>query len=174
MQNKLFKNYLNESIEKLSDTYKVTSALQELEEKSKQVVGMDNKVLIGGTRIYGYLGTYYSSPEEIIQALKGKNIMIQQLQIIDYIGDFAGEFDVLRLTTLAGTQMIKDENYHSHKEYNEQKSIFSNEPIWDIEESSIHNITDELRKRGQHFHQDDIDLENIRLLSLLRYGLRRR
>ena len=51
MQNKLFKNYLNESIEKLSETYKVTSALQELEEKSKQVVGMDNKVLIGGTRI---------------------------------------------------------------------------------------------------------------------------
>ena len=30
MQNKLFKNYLNESIEKLSDTYKITSALQEL------------------------------------------------------------------------------------------------------------------------------------------------
>ena len=40
--------------------------------KSKQVVGMDNKVPIGGTRIYGYQGTYYSSPEEIIQALKGK------------------------------------------------------------------------------------------------------
>lgn len=60
MQNKLFKNYLNESIEKLSDTYKITSALQELEEKSKQVVGIDNKVSIGGTRIYGYLGTYYS------------------------------------------------------------------------------------------------------------------
>lgn len=174
MQNKLFKNYLNESIEKLSDTYKITSALQELEEKSKQVVGMDNKVPSSITRIYGYLGTYYSSPEEIIQALKGKNIMIQQLQIIDYIGDFAGEFDVLRLTTLAGTQMIKDENYHEHKEYNEQKSSFSNEPVWDIEESSIHNITDELRKRGQLFHQDDIDLENIRLLSLLRYGLRRR
>lgn len=174
MQNKLFKNYLNESIEKLSDTYKITSALQELEEKSKQVVGMDKKVRIGETRIYGYLGTYYSSPEEIIQALKGKNIMIQQLQIIDYIGDFAGEFDVLKLTTLAGTQMIKDENYHSHKEYSEKKSSFSNEPVWDIEESSIHNITDELRKRGQHFHQDDIDLENLRLLNLLRYGLRRR
>ena len=170
MQNKLFKNYLNESIEKISDTYKITSALQELEEKSKQVVGMDNKVSIGGTRIYGYLGTYYSSPEEIIQALKGKNIMIQQLQIIEYIGDFAGGIDVLKLTT----QMIKDENYHSHKKYNEQKSSFSNEPVWDIEESSIHNITDELRKRGQHFHQDDIDLENIRLLNLLRYGLRRR
>ena len=174
MQDKLFKNYLNESIEKLSDTYKITSALQELEEKSKQVVGMDKKVRIGETRIYGYLGTYYSSPEEIIQALKGKNIMIQQLQIIDYIGDFAGEFDVLKLTTLAGTQMIKDENYHSHKEYSEKKSSFSNEPVWDIEESSIHNITDELRKRGQHFHQDDIDLENLRLLNLLRYGLRRR
>ena len=173
MQNKLFKNYLNESIEKLSDTYKITSALQELEEKSKQVVGMD-KVSDGLTRIYGYLGTYYSSPEEIIQALKGKRIMIQQLQVIEYIGDFAGEYDVLKLTTLAGTQMIKDENYNSHKEYNEQKSIFSNEPVWDIEESSIHNITDELRKRGQHFHQDDIDLENIRLLNLLRYGLRRR
>ena len=173
MQNKLFENYLNESIEKLSDTYEITKALQELEEKSKQVVGMD-KVLIGGTRIYGYLGTYYSSPEEIIHALKGKKIVIQQLQVIDYIGDFAGEFDVLRLTTLARTQMIKDENYREHKEYNEQKSSFSNEPVWDIEESSIHNITDELRKRGQHFHQDDIDLENIRLLSLLRYGLRRR
>lgn len=91
MQNKLFENYLNESIEKLSDTYEITKALQELEEKSKQVVGMDNKVLIGGTRIYGYQGTYYSSPEEIIQALKGKRIMIQQLQVIEYIGDFAGE-----------------------------------------------------------------------------------
>ena len=171
MQNKLFKNYLNESIEKLSDTYEITKALQELEDKSKQVVGIDNKVPIGGTRIYGYLGTYYSSPEEIIQALKGKKIMIQQLQVIDYIGDFAGEFDVLRLTTLARTQMIKDENYHEHKEYNEQKSSFSNEPVWDIEESSIHNITDELRKRGQHFRQDDIDLENIRLLRLIRLGL---
>lgn len=77
MQNKLFENYLNESIEKLSDTYKITKALQELEEKSKQVVGMDNKVPIDGTRIYGYQGTYYSSPEEIIQALKEKRIMIQ-------------------------------------------------------------------------------------------------
>lgn len=174
MQNKLFEDYLNESIEKLSDTYEITKALQELEDKSKQVVGIDNKVPIGGTRIYGYLGTYYSSPEKIIHALKGKKIVIQQLQVIDYIGDFAGEFDVLRLTTLARTQMIKDENYHEHKEYNEQKSSFSNEPVWDIEESNIHNITDELRKRGQHFHQDDIDLENIRLLNLLRYGLRRR
>lgn len=172
MQNKLFENYLNESIEKLSDTYEITKALQELEEKSKQVVGMDNKVLIGGKGKGN--GTYYSSPEEIIQALKGKRIMIQQLQVIEYIGDFAGEYDVLKLTTLARTQMIKDENYHEHKEYNEQKSSFSNEPVWDIEESSIHNITDELRKRGQHFHQDDIDLENIRLLSLLRYGLRRK
>lgn len=124
MQNKLFKNYLNESIEKLSDTYKITSALQELEEKSKQVVGMDNKVSIGGTRIYGYLGTYYSSPEEIIQALKGKNIMIQQLQIIDYIGDFAGEFDVLRLTTLAGTQMIKDKTTTHIKNITNKKAAF--------------------------------------------------
>lgn len=174
MQSKLFEEYLKELIEKSCSTCDIFWALNELDEKSKQTIIPNKEIPIAFTRIYCYQGNYFSSYEEITHALKDKRIKIQQLQIIDYIGDFAGEFDVLRLTTIAGIQMLKDENFHKHKRYNEHKSNFSNEPVWDIEEGSIYNFTAELRRKGQHFHQDDIDQENLRLLTLLRLGLRRK
>lgn len=171
MQSKPFEEYLKELIDKSNNAYDISYALNELDEKSKQETLLDNGVPIALTRIYCYQGIYFSSLEDITQALKNKKIMIQYLQIIDYIGDFAGEYDVLRITSIARIQILKDENYHEYKRYNEHQSSFYNKPVWDTEEGSLYELTHELRKNGQHFHQDDIDLENLRYLNLLRLGL---
>lgn len=171
MQSKLFEEYLKELIDKSNNAYDISCALNELDEKNKQETSLNNGVPIALTRIYCYQGIYFNSLENITEALKSKKIMIQHLQIIDYIGDFAGEFDVLRITSIAGTQILKDENYHEYKRYNEHQSSFYNTPVWDTEEGSIYELTHELRKNGQHFHQDDIDLENLRYLNFLRLGL---
>lgn len=121
------------------------------------------------TRIYRYKNTYFKDMEELLTFLENKTFLANDISIIDYIGDFAQEIDVIQITNTTGIVILKREKLTTHKEFNEQYSRFQNKPIWEIKEEGIEDIITELKNQGQVFKQDEIDLENLRILSLLRH-----
>ena len=113
--------------------------------------------------------TYFKDMEELLTFLENKTFLANDISIIDYIGDFAQEIDVIQITNTTGIVILKREKLTTHKEFNEQYSRFQNKPIWEIKEEGIEDIITELKNQGQVFKQDEIDLENLRILSLLRH-----
>ena len=129
-------------------------------------------------RLYGFRGAFMKSifcdtKKEPKKKLKGVNPLFGgSIQIFDYLGEVAGCKDVIRVTDMNGNSNLYvavDEDGYGI--YNEERSIYRGEYIWEYSYGSIEDIYSAFRERGIVFEHDiytEIAERHSRLMDMLK------
>lgn len=110
-------------------------------------------------RLYGFYGTFKSSffdtEEELIEYIKTNNTQFGSICVMEYLGHVAGRSDVIRLTYKSGKQVLYTSvNEDGYGIYNEERSIYRGEFVWEYNHGSIREMYSAFRDRGIVFEDD--------------------
>lgn len=125
-------------------------------------------------RLYGFSGVFnsvfFDSEEELIQWIKTHSTDFGNICVMDYLGTVAGRRDVIRLTYKNGKSVLYaacDEDGYAI--YNEKRSIYKGEFVWEYNYGSISDEYAAFRNRGIVFENDTygkIAERNERLMAM--------
>ena len=110
-------------------------------------------------RLYGFYGAFKSSffdtEEELIEYVKTNNTQFGSICVMEYLGNVAGKSDVIRLTYKSGKSVLYTSvNEDGYGIYNNERSIYRGEFIWEYNHGSISEMYSAFRDRGIVFEDD--------------------
>lgn len=115
--------------------------------------------LIPKMRLYGiskiHKDIFFDTEYELIQFMKKYNLNSSNICVAEFIGDFAGRKDVIRMILKNGVQLlytVVDEDGYGI--YNYEKSISRGEFVWEYNYGNISEIYSAFRNRGIVFEND--------------------
>lgn len=124
-------------------------------------------------RLYAFLNRYDSIPfnteSELAEYVRNNQEPFQNICVVDYLGDYAGRNNVIKITFLDGRSTLcaatKDEVGFGlyHDVLNVPKSKIAGEPIWDIDKWDLKTIYEAFREKGIIPDGDDPYTKMIRL-----------
>lgn len=123
-------------------------------------------------RLYGFQDTFFDTEDELIEYVKNHNSTVDNVCVIDFLGDVAGQSDVIRITSKSGKQIlytVVDEDGYGI--YNQERSIYKGEYVWEYNYGSISKMYSAFRDRGIIFEDDvysKIDKRNQKVLKMCR------
>jgi len=136
--NTLTKNYLN-------DTPKNIDPLTELPIPKMRLFGI-SKV---------FKSIFFDTEEELNKYIKNHNSDFSNTCIIEYLGSVAGCSDVIRLTSRnKNTVLYTPVDEDGYGIYNNERSIYKGEYIWEYHHGNISEMYSAFRKRGIVFKDD--------------------
>ncbi len=110
-------------------------------------------------KLYGFSGAFnsvfFDSEEELIEWIKTHSTDFGNICVMDYLGTVAGRRDVIRLTYKNGKSVLYtacDEDGYAI--YNEKRSIYKGEFVWEYNYGSISDEYAAFRDRGIVFEND--------------------
>ena len=126
-------------------------------------------------RLYGFSGAFasafFETEEELIEYVKTSDTAFGNLCVIEYLGFVADRNDVIRVTYKnEKPKLYTSVNEDGYGIYNEERSIYKGEYVWEYNHGSISEMYSAFRDRGIVFKDDTyakISERNKNLLSLL-------
>ena len=132
-------------------------------------------------RLFGFSGVfnsaYFDTEEELIEWVKNHNIDFGDICVMDYLGTVAGRSDVIRLTYKNGKSVLYtavDEDGYGI--YNEDRSIYRGEFVWEYNYGSISDKYAAFRNRGIVFKNDiygKIEERNRKIMDTLEESIQK-
>lgn len=105
--------------------------------------------------LYGIYGSYFDTPEELKNHCIIKGIPLDDAHVLEYIRIFAGRNDVIKKTNKDGKTMfytaVDEDGYGI---YNNERSIYRGEFIWEYNYGQIREFYNPFRERGIVFEND--------------------
>lgn len=110
-------------------------------------------------RLYGFSGAFksafFDTEEELIEYVKTHNTQFGSICIMEYLGNVAGRSDVIRLTYKSGKSVLYTSvNEDGYGIYNNERSIYRGEFVWEYNHGSISEMYSAFRDRGIVFEDD--------------------
>lgn len=110
-------------------------------------------------RLYGFSGVlksaFFDTEAELIEYVKTHDIQFGNVCIMDYLGNVAGRSDVIRLTYKSGKQdLYTAVNEDGYGIYNNERSIYRGEFVWEYNYGNISEMYSAFRDRGIVFEND--------------------
>ena len=125
-------------------------------------------------RLYGFSGAFksafFDTEAKLIEYVKTHDTQFGSVCVMDYLGNVADCSDVISLTYKSGKQVlytsVNDDGYGI---YNNQRSIYRGEFVWEYNYGSISEMYSAFRDRGIVFEDDTyakIEERNCRLFKM--------
>ena len=172
------------------DTKIFSDELVELVENSKDEAGDLLKKFVDGEpkninplteipepkmRLYGFSGAFksvfFDTEAELIEYIKTSDTTFGNVCVIEYLGYVAGRNDVIRVTYKdAESKLYTSVNEDGYGIYNDERSIYKGEYVWEYSYGSIREMYSAFRNRGIVFQDDTyakIDERKRKLYELL-------
>lgn len=110
-------------------------------------------------RLYGFWGAFksafFDTEQELIEYVKTHNTQFGSICIMEYLGNVAGRSDVIRLTYKSGKSVLYTSvNEDGYGIYNNERSIYRGEFVWEYNHGSIRKMYSAFRDRGIVFEDD--------------------
>ena len=110
-------------------------------------------------RLYGFSGAFksafFDTEAELLEYVKTHNTQFGSTCVMDYLGKVAGCSDVIRLTYKSGKQVLYTSvNEDGYGIYNNERSIYKGEFVWEYNHGSIREMYSAFRDRGIVFEDD--------------------
>lgn len=110
-------------------------------------------------RLYGFSGAFksafFDTEEELIEYVKTHNTQFGSICVMEYLGNVAGRSDVIRLTYKSGKSVLYTSvNEDGYGIYNNERSIYRGEFVWEYNHGSISEMYSAFRDRGIVFEDD--------------------
>jgi len=109
-------------------------------------------------RIYCFLKKYepviFENEEELIDYVKKTDEIWKNVCVIEYVGDFAGRENVIKITYLSGEYVLctatKDEIHFGifHDVFNYYETVNSIEPVWQTDHLGLKSIYNFYEEKG--------------------------
>lgn len=128
-------------------------------------------------RLYFINGNYFEFKDDVINYCRANNISKKRLIILDYFRQFAGFSDVIRKKDCNTEKFFSVANEDNFCVYNNERSIYCGEFIWESRDGNIREMYEPFRKRGIVFENDIYfkqDEKMQRMLSLCKENSNRR
>ena len=124
-------------------------------------------------RLYAFLKRYDAIPfdaeEDLTEYVRSSQEPFQNVCAVDYLGDFAGRTNVVKITYLDGrftlctaTRSETGVSIH-HDVLNAQKSKTAGAPIWEVDNWGLKTIYEAFRSKGVIPYENDPYTKTIRL-----------
>lgn len=110
-------------------------------------------------RLYGFSGAFksafFDTEEELIEYVKTHDTQFGSICVMDYLGTVANRSDVIRVTYKSGKQKLYTSvNEDGYGVYNNERSIYKGEYVWEYNHGSIREMYSAFRDRGIVFEND--------------------
>ena len=110
-------------------------------------------------KLYGFSGVFksafFDTEIELLEYVKTHNTQFGNICIMEYLGNVAGCSDVIRLTYKSGKQVLYTSvDQDGYGIYNNERSIYRGEFVWEYNHGSISEMYSAFRDRGIVFKDD--------------------
>ena len=108
-------------------------------------------------RLFKVTNYYYWTLDEAMECCRKSFIPAITIEILDYIREFAGRTDVIRvqrLTDFCPIKIMTVLDYEHYAMYNNERSIYRGKYTWEMSEGNIRNYYNIFRKQGIVFEND--------------------
>ena len=160
LKNKNFEETLEEKLRRFLDGEpKNVNPLKEIPNPKVTIYAVETEDIV----------MYFNSQEEQIEYIKNnKNKKIKTYKI-EYLGYVAGRHDVIKITTKKNeTTMITPTDNTKYEVYNEKRSFYTGNYIWEENQGSFKTLYEELKKYGIKLSYDVYNEEYIKVNSIVR------
>ncbi len=156
---KIFSDELLETVEKKQNENETKKNLRRIVDGEPKNVNPLTEIPEPQMRLYGFSGAfnsaYFDTEEELIEYVKTHNITFGSICVIEYLGNVAGCSDVIRQIYKSGKSVLYaavDED--GYRIYNQERSIYRGEFIWEYNYGRISKMYSAFRDRGIIFEND--------------------
>ena len=122
-------------------------------------------------RLYFVDNNYFESIDELLMYCRINRISTKGLNIIDYYRNLAGRSDVIRKSNSQTSMLYTAVDENGYGLYNNKRSIYRGEFIWEYNHGSIRNLYMPFKEKGIVFENDvygKIDERNHHILKYCR------
>ena len=122
-------------------------------------------------RLYFVDNNYFESIDELLMYCRINRISTKGLNIIDYYRNLAGRSDVIRKSNSQTSMLYTAVDEDGYGLYNNKRSIYRGEFIWEYNHGSIRNLYMPFKEKGIVFENDvygKIDERNHHILKYCR------
>lgn len=106
-------------------------------------------------RLYVVECNCFKTKEELMDYCQKKNIPFDDTYILDYLGNVAGRSDVIRKIDYNGqSHLYTAIDTDGYAIYNEARSTYRGEFVWEYEYGDIRSFYNSFRSRGIRFSHD--------------------
>lgn len=127
-------------------------------------------------RLYGFSGAfksaYFDTEAELEEYVKTHDTSFGSICVIEYLGNVAGRSDVIRTTSKNRKPMLLTVcDRDGYGIYNEERSIYCGEFVWEYNNGDIKDMYSAFRDRGIVFEDDiygKLEEEDRKLLQMCR------
>lgn len=130
-----------------------------------------SEIPIPEMRLYFVDENYFESIDELLMYCRINKISTKGLNIIDYFRSLAGHSDVIRKSNSETSMLYTAVDENGYGLYNNKRSIYRGEFIWEYNYGSIRELYKPFKERGVNFDNDvygKIDERNLHILKYCR------
>lgn len=156
---KMFSDELIDVVENKKEENKMGKLLKKFVDGKPKNVNPLTKIPEPQMRLYGFSGAFnsafFDTEAELIEYVKTHDTQFGSICVMDYLGNVADRSDVIRLTYKSGKQVLYtsvDEDGYGI--YNNERSIYRGEFVWEYNHGSISEMYSAFRDRGIVFEDD--------------------
>lgn len=126
-------------------------------------------------RLYGCTNMsnnlFFDTEEELMEYAKNNNIKLENIYVLDYIGEVAGRSDVIRKSTINDSTLYTPIDIDGYATYNLEKSYAKHSYIWEYNYGDLKEEIAAFRKRGIIFENNpykEYDKQQEKLIQKIR------
>lgn len=150
---------------------KSNSAITKMIDKEPVNIDPLPELSIPEMRLYSVDDNYFESIDELLVYCRTNKISTKGLNIIDYYRSLAGRYDIIRVSNSEASMLYNAVDEDGYGLYNNERSIYRGEFIWEYHHGSIKELYKPFKERGIDFYIDiygKIDEENQHILKYCR------
>ena len=122
-------------------------------------------------RLYGVIADglnydFFDNVDELFAFCRKNMASTKSLIILDYIREFAGRTDVIRMQTSGFLSIYSQINDNSVAVYNNKKSDYQGKYVWEYELKNIDEFYNEFRNRGIVLEEDTNVLNKRKIIKI--------
>lgn len=156
---KMFSDELIDAVESKKEENEVGKIIKRMCDGEPKNINPLTEIPEPQMRLYGFSGlfksAFFDTEEELIEYVKTHNTELGSICVVEYLGNVAGRSDVIRLTYKSGKSVLYSSvNEDGYGIYNNERSIYRGEFVWEYNHGSISEMYSAFRDRGIVFEDD--------------------
>ena len=156
---KMFSDELIDAVENKKEENEVGKIIKRMCDGEPKNINPLTEIPEPQMRLYGFSGVFksafFDTEEELIEYVKTHNTEFGSICVVEYLGNVAGRSDVIRLTYKSGKSVLYTSvNEDGYGIYNNERSIYRGEFVWEYNHGSISDVYSAFRDRGIVFEDD--------------------
>ena len=171
---KMFSDELIDAVESKKEENEVGKIIKRMCDGEPKNINPLTEIPEPQMRLYGFSGAFksafFDTEAELIEYVKTHNTQFGSICVMEYLGNVAGRSDVIRLTYKSGKQVLYTSvNEDGYGIYNNERSIYRGEFVWEYSHGSISEMYSAFRDRGIVFEDDTyakIEERNRRIFEM--------